>query len=116
MKATLPPTTRLTTPRRDVCVRASSPDVDVAIVGGGPAGLATALALARSAPNLKVAVLERAREMKPIGFTIGLMGEWVGGLEKRGGDVAQCVGQASTPLFPPWARRISLPPAVKHRR
>jgi NADPH-dependent 2,4-dienoyl-CoA reductase/sulfur reductase-like enzyme len=53
---------------------ASSPDVDVAIVGGGPAGLATARALARAAPQLTVAVLERAREMLPVGFTIGLMG------------------------------------------
>ncbi len=38
-------------------------DVEVAIVGGGPAGIATALSLARNAPALtdRIVVLERAR-------------------------------------------------------
>ena len=48
-------------------------DVDVCIVGGGPAGLAAALAIERAAPGTRVAVLERARSLKPVGFTIGLM-------------------------------------------
>ena len=50
-------------------------DVDVAIVGGGPAGLSAALAIERAAPGTRVAVFERARSLKPVGFTIGLMGE-----------------------------------------
>lgn len=76
MRPTLLPTTRPTRPRA-VAARATAaaPDVDVAIVGGGPAGLATARALARVAPHLRVAVLERTKKMLPVGFTIGLMGE-----------------------------------------
>lgn len=76
-------------PRRTAAAappRAAAPDVDVAIVGGGPAGLATARALARAAPQLSVAVLERARAMLPVGFTIGLMGargEGVGGVARE---------------------------------
>ena len=53
---------------------ASTNHVDVAVVGGGPAGLATARAIARAAPRLSVAVLERAPKLVPVGFTIGLMG------------------------------------------
>jgi hypothetical protein len=49
--------------------------VDVAIVGGGPGGLAAALAIERAAPGTRVAVFERARSLKPVGFTIGLMGK-----------------------------------------
>ena len=50
-------------------------DVDVAVVGGGPAGLSAALAIERAAPGTRVAVFERARSLKPVGFTIGLMGK-----------------------------------------
>ena len=49
--------------------------VDVAIVGGGPCGLAVAVGLSRAAPSLKVAVLERADALRPVGFTIGLLGK-----------------------------------------
>ena len=49
--------------------------VDVAIVGGGPCGLAIAVGLRNAAPDLKVAVLERADELRAVGFTIGLLGE-----------------------------------------
>ena len=54
--------------------RAAPVDVDVAIVGGGPAGLAAALAIERASPSTRVAVFERARVLRPVGFTIGMMG------------------------------------------
>jgi 2-polyprenyl-6-methoxyphenol hydroxylase-like FAD-dependent oxidoreductase len=54
---------------------APSNDVDVAIVGGGPCGQALALGISRAAPHLRVALLERTTALKPVGFTIGLLGE-----------------------------------------
>ncbi len=48
-----------------------APTVDVAILGGGPAGCATALRLRQHAPNLSVAVVDpSSREQEPIGETL----------------------------------------------
>ena len=44
--------------------------VDVAILGGGPAGCATALRLRQHAPHLSVAVVEASHEQDPIGETL----------------------------------------------
>ena len=41
-------------------------DVDVAVVGGGPGGLACAKAITVAAPALSVAVFERARHFAPV--------------------------------------------------
>lgn len=56
---------------------AKNHDVDVAIFGGGPAGLSTARAIEIASPGTRVAVFERARSLKPVGFTIGLMGTYL---------------------------------------
>lgn len=42
----------------------------MAIVGGGPCGLATALALHHACPGLRVGVFERAHEFRPIGSVL----------------------------------------------
>ncbi|KAJ1462695.1 hypothetical protein M885DRAFT_505730 [Pelagophyceae sp. CCMP2097] len=44
--------------------------VDVAIIGGGPCGLATALALRKASPFAKIAVFERNAELLPMGSSI----------------------------------------------
>jgi 2-polyprenyl-6-methoxyphenol hydroxylase-like FAD-dependent oxidoreductase len=44
--------------------------LDVAIVGGGPSGLATAIALKRAMPAVKCQVFERARYLPPAAFPI----------------------------------------------
>lgn len=46
------------------------PNVDVAILGGGPGGLAAAHALGRR--GLSVKVFERTKELRPIGAALGL--------------------------------------------
>lgn len=46
--------------------------VDIAIVGGGPAGLATAAAVRRALPRATCHVFERARAMREIGASVGL--------------------------------------------
>lgn len=55
---------------REHTMRASN--VDVAIVGGGPAGLATAAALRRAVPSATYHVFERARAMREIGASVAL--------------------------------------------
>jgi len=47
--------------------------VDVAIVGGGPGGLAAAHGILRAKPSAKVAVLERRSELTPMGAGIVLL-------------------------------------------
>ncbi|KAK9808815.1 hypothetical protein WJX72_004188 [[Myrmecia] bisecta] len=47
--------------------------VDVAIVGGGPGGLAAAVALLTANSDLKVKVYERARSLRPAGFVVGIL-------------------------------------------
>ncbi|KAK9808789.1 hypothetical protein WJX72_003718 [[Myrmecia] bisecta] len=49
------------------------PQVDVAIVGGGPGGLAAAVALLTANSDLKVKVYERARSLRPAGFVVGIL-------------------------------------------
>ena len=44
--------------------------VDVAIIGGGPCGLATALALRHSAPTAAIAVFERDPDLTPKGSSV----------------------------------------------
>jgi salicylate hydroxylase len=46
---------------------------DVVVVGGGPAGLATALAIHKVNPSWRLGVFERARELREIGASVGLL-------------------------------------------
>eukprot|EP00884_Botryococcus_braunii_P014529 jgi/Botrbrau1/23077/Bobra.0243s0018.1 len=55
--------------------------VDVAIVGGGPGGLAAATAIKRVDPLCNVKVYERASQLREVGFTLGLMGNGLNALE-----------------------------------
>ncbi|EIE25083.1 FAD/NAD(P)-binding domain-containing protein [Coccomyxa subellipsoidea C-169] len=47
-------------------------DLDVAIVGGGPGGLATALAITRAVKGTRVKVFERAKKYRPLGAGVGM--------------------------------------------
>ena len=60
-------------------------DVDVAIIGGGPAGSTTGSLLKKYAPDLKVAIFERERfprdhvgesQLPPVGAILNEMGVW----------------------------------------
>jgi 2-polyprenyl-6-methoxyphenol hydroxylase-like FAD-dependent oxidoreductase len=64
---------------------------DVLIAGAGPCGLTTALALRKACPELKIAVLERAKAFRPSGGNIG----WLKGtLDKILGALGQEVADA----------------------
>ncbi|CAL8461953.1 g1484 [Coccomyxa elongata] len=47
-------------------------DLDVAIIGGGPGGLAAALALTRAVKGIRVKVFERAKKYRPLGAGVGM--------------------------------------------
>ena len=48
---------------------AQPPSIRVAIIGGGPGGLGTAIALS-ALPNVEVTIYEQARELREIGAGI----------------------------------------------
>ncbi len=52
-------------------------ELDVAIIGGGPGGLAAAHAVTAAAPHLKVAVLERVPQLirRGAGFSLAVNGQ-----------------------------------------
>ena len=52
-------------------VDASSKPLRVAIVGGGPGGLATAIALAKI-PNVEVTIYEQAKVLREVGAGISI--------------------------------------------
>ncbi|CAB9507512.1 FAD binding domain [Seminavis robusta] len=57
-----------------VAAGSSTPVVDVAIIGGGPAGLATALSLRRAlGSKANIQIFERAKTMKDVGAHVGLL-------------------------------------------
>lgn len=68
-------------------------DVDVAIVGGGPGGLATACAILKTSPNLRVKVFERARRLRKVGFVLGMMDNGLNSLEAIDEDLSSNVMQ-----------------------
>ncbi|GMH38809.1 hypothetical protein BSKO_06707 [Bryopsis sp. KO-2023] len=68
-------------------------DIDVAIVGGGPGGLAAACAILKTAPGLKVRVFERAPELRRVGFTLGMMDNGINSLEAISEELAANVMQ-----------------------
>ena len=79
MPRLVPPLSNLTPPLRRLARLASLPkaEYDIAIIGGGPAGLAAASTIKRRAPNSNVAVLEeqetlggRVSSDKIDGFTL----------------------------------------------
>lgn len=47
--------------------------LDVLVIGAGPAGLATALAVKAVRPDLKCVVCERARKLREVGASVGLL-------------------------------------------
>ena len=67
------------------------PTVDVAIVGGGPAGLATAHAIARAAPRLSVRVYERAAALAPRGAIVAVVPNGVKALRAIDPALAEAV-------------------------
>lgn len=48
------------------------PSLTIAIIGGGPGGLATAIALQRETPHVRVALYEQARELREVGAGISV--------------------------------------------
>ncbi|GMH39906.1 hypothetical protein BSKO_07810 [Bryopsis sp. KO-2023] len=66
-------------------------EVDVAIVGGGPGGLATACAIKKTCPDLIVRVYERAPAFKRIGFTLGLMDNGANAISAIDADLGRAV-------------------------
>ncbi len=58
--------------------------MNVAIIGGGIAGLTTAIALGRYRPDLKVSIYECSREMKPVGAGLALAANAVRAFEQLG--------------------------------
>ncbi|PSC68944.1 Isovaleryl-dehydrogenase [Micractinium conductrix] len=67
-----------------------SPEIDVAIVGGGPAGLAAAKAITTASPGLRVAVYERS-VMRPRGAVLGVQPNGVRALDAISPSLAQAV-------------------------
>eukprot|EP00245_Coleochaete_scutata_P002224 TRINITY_DN1293_c0_g1_i2.p1 TRINITY_DN1293_c0_g1~~TRINITY_DN1293_c0_g1_i2.p1 ORF type:complete len:576 (-),score=70.47 TRINITY_DN1293_c0_g1_i2:248-1858(-) len=49
-----------------------SREVDIAIVGGGPGGMAAACAIRKTRPDVSVGVFERSGELRRIGWAIGV--------------------------------------------
>jgi len=71
-------------------------DIDIAVIGGGPAGLAAALEAHRRAPDKSVLIVERDRELGGIlqqcihnGFGLHFFGEELTGPEYAGRFIAQ---------------------------
>lgn len=65
--------------------------LDVAIVGGGPGGLAAACSILKTSPNLKVRVFERAKELRVVGFTLGMIDNGFNALEAIDEELASNV-------------------------
>lgn len=73
-------------------------DVDVAIIGAGPAGLATAIALMRQGFSVKV--FERASVLRPAGSMVGIQPNGYKALEKIYGPACEGVLEAGVePAF-----------------
>ena len=75
--------------------------LDVAIVGGGPGGLAAANSVLLAAQHdLRVRVFERARRLRPVGFTLGLMGNGYNALESIHPAIYRRISDATLPDGP----------------
>ena len=72
-------------------------EVDCAIVGAGPAGLATALGLHKVLPQAKIVVVERAGAFRRVGGQIGFMTVGFQALQALDPKVCTAVQQAAVP-------------------
>ena len=63
-------TNHRTTDRSNNATMPKTPSYDLAIIGGGPAGLASAAGVLRARPDSRVVVLEKRREFNPAGAGI----------------------------------------------
>jgi anthraniloyl-CoA monooxygenase len=66
----------------------------VLVIGGGPAGLYTALLLRLRAPQAKVTVLERNRPQDTFGWGVVFSDQTLGNLERADARTAQAIGGA----------------------
>ena len=98
--------------------------LDVAIVGGGPCGLATALALKKAAPSIEVAIFERDAALEPKGSSVAIFKSGWAALRCIDATVAtrlrresnlidevrveplEAGGSAAAPGFGKWALRV----------
>ena len=82
-------------------LQAMGPLLDVAIVGGGPGGLAAAKSILTARPDLRVAVFERSTNIKaPRGASLGLLPNGFRALQV-GGRLSQAFSKVAAPLAKP---------------
>jgi salicylate hydroxylase len=72
--------------------------IDVAIVGGGPCGLAAALALRKASPTCSIAVFERDAELKPVGSSVVISPAGWAALRCIDAPVSQRLKKLSAPV------------------
>ncbi|KAJ1474245.1 hypothetical protein T484DRAFT_1833156 [Baffinella frigidus] len=72
--------------------------IDVAIIGGGPCGLAVALALRKASPAATIAVFERDAHLKPVGSSVVISSSGWAALKCIDPDVCKRLKAQSAPI------------------
>jgi len=72
--------------------------LDVAIIGGGPCGLAAALALRKASPTCSIAIFERDSELQPMGSSVVVSSAGWAALKCIDADVCKRLKKQSTPV------------------